>query len=74
MFGKTETVKLSVEGMHCAHCQKRVEDALKAVKGVKKATVSLENASADVEINAGKVDASALADAVNAAGFEAKVK
>jgi len=74
MFGKTETVKLSVEGMHCDHCKKRVEDALKANKGVKKVSVSLEEACAEVEVAAGKIDGAALAESVNAIGFEAKVK
>lgn len=73
MFGKTEIIRLSVDGMRCEHCKKRVEDALKAVKGVKKVAVSLENASAQIEVAAGKVDGAALAGSVNAAGFEAKV-
>ena len=31
-----------IEGMHCMHCAKRVEESLKNIKGVKKVMVSLE--------------------------------
>lgn len=74
MFGKTETINLTVNGMHCDHCKKRVEDAIKAQKGVKKVSVSLENSAAQVEVSAGKADADAIVNAVNEIGFEAKVK
>ncbi len=73
MFGKKEIVTLKVEGMHCMHCQKRVEDALKAVTGVTDVKVSLEDASAAVTIRAGKTDAAALMAAVEAVGFKATV-
>ena len=35
MFDKQEQLTLKIEGMTCGHCQKRVKEALKAVKGVK---------------------------------------
>ena len=50
MFGKTETTTIAVEGMTCGHCQKRVADALRAVKGVKSVEVSLEKKSAEVSL------------------------
>ena len=40
MFDKVEQMALKIEGMTCGHCQKRVEEALKAVKGVKGLQVS----------------------------------
>ena len=43
-------MKLYIEGMTCEHCKMRVEKALKGVKGVKSATVNLENGTAEVEI------------------------
>jgi copper ion binding protein len=74
MFGfeMTETVKLGVDGMSCVHCVKRVEDALKAVKGVKKAKVSLENKCADVTFVPAKVAIADLVKAVTDAGYSAK--
>ena len=73
-FDKTENTVLSVEGMHCGHCKAKVENALKAVKGVKKAEANLENDDVSVVYVPAKVSPEALASAVNAAGFSAKVK
>ncbi len=72
MFDKTENTTISIEGMHCGHCKAKVEAALKAVKGVKKFTVSLENASASVDYIAKKTNPNDIASAVTAAGFPAK--
>lgn len=30
-------INLNVNGMHCEHCEKRVEDAVKEINGVKNA-------------------------------------
>ncbi len=71
MFEKKETLVIQVEGMKCPHCQKHVETALKAIKGVKKVTVSLEEKTAEVAFVPGKTDATALVAAVTAAGYVA---
>ena len=34
MFGSKITKTIYIEGMSCGHCSKRVEEALKSVKGV----------------------------------------
>ena len=60
-----ETV-LKIEGMMCAHCQGRVENALKAVAGVTAVTVDLEKGTAAVT---GQADAAALSKAVTDAGY-----
>jgi copper ion binding protein len=62
--------KLSIEGMHCEHCVKSVEEALKAVQGVKKAKVNLKKASGEVD-HAETVTLDALKAAVAEAGFTA---
>lgn len=72
MFEKNEKLTLHIEGMSCAHCVKRVTDALKAVKGVKKAEVNLQSASAEVLYSASKTDRAAMLAAVAAAGFKAE--
>lgn len=74
MFEKKLNTTLSVEGMHCNHCKARVEATLKALKGVKSFTVSLENATADVVYAEGKITPEEIASAVTASGFESKVK
>ncbi len=72
MFGKEKIVKtLNVEGMSCMHCVKKVETALKDVKGVKSVNVSLENKKAEVTLKE-DVDLSVLKKAVEDAGYEVK--
>jgi len=73
LFAKKETVTLNVDGMHCVKCQARVENALKAVAGVKDVVVSLENANATVTYVVGKTTPETLAAAVSAIGFTASV-
>ncbi|MDE6407784.1 MAG: heavy metal translocating P-type ATPase [Anaeroplasmataceae bacterium] len=67
---RMETIKLSVEGMMCKHCQAHVEKALSGVEGVSKVEVSLENKSATVTGEGLAKDA--LIKAVADAGYEAK--
>lgn len=74
MFDKTENTVISVDGMHCNHCKARVENALKALKGVKKFEVSLENGSATVAYVAKKITPDTIASVITQSGFEAKVK
>ena len=64
--------KLNVEGMSCQHCVAHVTQALEAVEGVSKATVSLDEKGAVVELSSDVAD-SALVDAVVQAGYEATI-
>ena len=64
--------KLNVEGMSCQHCVAHVTQALEAVEGVSKATVSLDEKSAVVELSSDVAD-STLVDAVVKAGYEATI-
>ena len=54
---------LKIEGMMCAHCQKRVEDALKAIGAT--VTVDLKAGTATVD----GVSKDAATAAVEAAGY-----
>ena len=74
MFDKTESAVISVNGMHCNHCKGKVENTLKSLKGVKKYTVSLENASAEVQYVAKKITPEEIASAITNVGFESSVK
>lgn len=73
-FDKTENCTLSVEGMHCNHCKAKVENTLKALKGVKKAEADLNKSTATISYVPNKVTPDELAKAVNEAGFKATVK
>ena len=65
------TVHLSVDGMTCASCVSTVETALSAVPGVVDARVNFAANTATVD-TALEVPASALTDAVVAAGYQAE--
>ena len=59
---------MHIEGMTCGHCQKRVEDALNNLEGVK-AEVNLEEKIANVEVT-GNADDDLLKNTVVDAGYE----
>ena len=63
----TKTMK--IEGMMCAHCTGRVEQALSAVDGVSAVEMSLEGKSATLTLTK-EVGDQALTDAVTQAGYE----
>lgn len=65
----TSTLTAPVEGMTCASCVRRVEDALASVDGVERATVNLATNTAQVAFDAARVDAVALRRAVADAGY-----
>ena len=65
---KSVTYQISVEGMMCQHCVAHVKKALEEVKGVKTVEVSLDDKLATVTATC---DATALTDAINAAGYAA---
>ena len=65
----TSTLTAPVEGMTCASCVRRVEDALASVDGVERATVNLATNTAQVAFDAARVDAAALRRAVADAGY-----
>lgn len=71
MFEKTEKITLHIEGMSCMHCVKSVTDTLKALKGVKKAEVSLEAKTAEVVFIPSKTGREEIISAITAAGFKA---
>lgn len=69
MFGNKITKTIFIEGMSCGHCSKRVEEALKSVKGVKSVLVSLEEKNAKVLLK-NDVNNEILKSAVEDVGFE----
>jgi copper chaperone len=57
--------------MSCGGCVKSITSVLTALDGVAKAEVSLEQARAVVEFDAGKVTREQLMGAIEDAGFDA---
>jgi P-type Cu+ transporter len=65
-----QRVDLAIEGMHCASCVARIEDALSGVDGVEEASVNLATGRASVV--GATLDPAALGQAVDRAGYEAR--
>ncbi len=70
----TEKIILDVGGMKCGGCVKAVERQLVQSPGVKSASVNLATEIAVVELEAGAVDADALAQQLTAAGFPSQLR
>ena len=60
---------LKINGMMCAHCQKRVKDTLEQIEGVKSVDVNLEQKTATV-ICSKHIDNKVLIGAVTNPGYE----
>ena len=69
MVGNKITKTIFIEGMSCGHCSKRIEEALKAVNGVKAVSVSLEEKKANVTLKT-DIDNGTLKNVVEDLGFE----
>ncbi|MCP4724241.1 MAG: heavy-metal-associated domain-containing protein [bacterium] len=66
-----EKTFISVTGMTCGGCLNKTTNALKAVKGVSKAEVSLEKAMAYVEYDPAVTDLKKLENVILELGYEA---
>ena len=66
-----KTIKLSIEGMHCGACARRVTNALAGVDGVR--VDSVEVGSAQVKFDAAKTSPGEIKAAVDRIGFAARV-
>ncbi|MGB6746219.1 MAG: heavy-metal-associated domain-containing protein [Terracidiphilus sp.] len=65
-------VKLSIEGMHCDGCVRRVTSAIAAVKGAR--VESVQVGSATVAIDPAHVAPEQIAGAVDRIGFTAHIE
>jgi copper chaperone len=63
---------LSIEGMHCGACIRRVTTALNGIKGVELGSV--EVGSAALKFNPDQASAKEIAAAVDRIGFTAQIK
>ncbi len=65
-------MSMRIEGMHCASCVSKIEDALTGQDGVIRANVSLLNEKAIIEYEPQSVDRIALEKAVESTGYRAR--
>jgi Cu2+-exporting ATPase len=66
---KENTMKISVKGMMCGHCEMHVKKALEAIDGVKSVVASHESGTVTLE-TAKPVEESVIKAAVEEAGYE----
>ena len=71
MTEENAVMELLVSGMHCAGCAATVQQALKALPGVERVSVSLEGNSAQIEYSGGSLSVEDAIEAVAAKGFGA---
>ena len=67
----SNTLELSIEGMHCEGCVRRVTNALGGVEGVQ--VESVEVGSAKVSFDSNQATPEQIATAVDGIGFRARV-
>lgn len=65
----TINTRLRVDGMTCESCARRVEEALLALSGVERASVSLAAASASVDYDPETIDVRQIYEVISAAGY-----
>ena len=66
---KENTMKISVKGMMCGHCEMHVKKALEAIDGITSANASHESGTVTIETSK-DVDEAAIKAAVTDAGYE----
>lgn len=64
----SETLTLTVPGMHCGHCEASVKEEVSVVPGVESVVVDLE--SKLVTVSGEELDEAALRAAVEEAGYD----
>jgi P-type Cu+ transporter len=69
----TSTIRFPVEGMTCASCVNRIERYLRKSDGVIEATVNLATETASVRYDSARITPAGLGQAVEAAGYEARL-
>lgn len=62
---------INVKGMSCAHCERRLENAVKEIKGVKKVKADHVAGVLTVEYNEKNTNIEELINVVRQTGYEA---
>ena len=74
MFGRIEKQILTVEGMSCGHCEKRVEQSVGQLTGIKKVQASHKDRTVEIAYKKGEPpDISLVQQTITDLGFEVNV-
>src|ERR1051325_2732611 len=66
---RARSLTIPIEGMSCASCVARIEDGLRAMPGVSKASVNLATERATVEYHPGETAPSSIAETIRSLGY-----
>lgn len=69
MMAKPQTIELGIKGMDCAECARHVQHAIAQLPGVESVDVLLSSGKAVIRIDPTRVDALAIRQAVERAGY-----
>lgn len=67
-----ETITLNAPDISCGHCVQSVEQAVGQLDGVQSVSADADSKDVNVTYDAGKTDVSAIASALDKAGYPAK--
>jgi copper chaperone CopZ len=73
-FAADTTSNFTVTGMMCSACQVKIQNALSKTDGIKTAQVDLENGSATVTYDDGKVKPEQIIKIIEKEGYKAQLK
>ena len=69
MFNKSNKKIITIEGMHCDHCAKKVETTLKSINGVDKVKVNISKKEATI-ISKVEIDNQTIQDSFKELDFK----
>ncbi|MBN1786739.1 MAG: heavy metal translocating P-type ATPase, partial [Candidatus Methanofastidiosa archaeon] len=64
--------KFSLEGIHCAACVKKIEDALGSMEGVRSVSVNLATNTGTVDYDGDKIDGVNISKKISSLGYKVK--
>ncbi|GAA3021478.1 copper chaperone CopZ [Tetragenococcus solitarius] len=64
--------KFSIEGMNCAHCVMRIENAVNELPGIQKVNIHLKRNNGVIKFDETKVNSQQIAEKINETGYDAK--
>lgn len=67
------TLHLKIEGMHCSGCEQVIDEALSALPGISRVSVSYERATADIEYDDNLVQEAGIRQSIIDKGYDVPV-
>lgn len=68
MFHKKKRKIIQIEGMHCIHCAKKVEEALQSLEEIKKVKVNLKTQEALIQFDQ-DIDEKKIKEKIESLGY-----